>query len=57
MEITIRTAELNDDALLQRIVVGTWSPAVSPAPMPSHEDTFFEGWRTPEQVLVAGGRR
>ena len=41
-EIAVRAATLSDDAELAAIDRATWSPAISPAPVPSSTSSFFD---------------
>jgi ribosomal protein S18 acetylase RimI-like enzyme len=51
--ISIRSATAGDDPELVRIDAETWTAAVSPAPAPAADETFFQSRRQPRDVLVA----
>jgi len=51
--IDVRTARPDDDAALVAIDAATWTPAVSPAPMPEAGTAYFGERTEPEDVLVA----
>ncbi|MDQ3484191.1 MAG: GNAT family N-acetyltransferase [Actinomycetota bacterium] len=51
--IEVRTARPDDDAALVAIDAATWTPAVSPAPMPEAGTAYFGERTRPEDVLVA----
>ncbi|MDQ3591931.1 MAG: GNAT family N-acetyltransferase [Actinomycetota bacterium] len=51
--IEVRTASPDDDAVLVAIDAATWTPAVSPAPMPEAGTAYFGERTKPEDVLVA----
>ena len=49
----IRPARAEDDAALLAIDTVTWTPAVSPAPIPTDRTSFFRESHEPEGYLVA----
>ena len=51
--IDVRTAHPDDDEALVAIDAATWTPAVSPAPMPEAGTAYFGERAKPEDVLVA----